>query len=292
MEVNTTIAGGYGEVYGAGQRKNTLGASSGTAADGEGTAADIFRKLKQAFEEDNKLTAENIKAETDWRDMTDAEWDKLLEHLDGYLADYKEQMEYLKEVQEEAAVRASAGAPADMRALLVAQAMLKVAASAGATGNVDSNAEQLEKESWTYNLETDDQEILATAKAANEYARDVMSKSQELAILGDTETGISETEETTELASMETTEGKKIWTITAFSENGIVCTRCEDGVSTVLWRLDYKNSGDNEKVLDFLRSFDKDAELKFASSKDFWERFLAGEISAEEIEKLREDVYN
>ena len=78
---------------------------------------------------------------------------------------------------------------------------------------------------------------------------------------------------------MEDDGNKKVWTITAFGEDGIICTQCTvGGESRELWRLDYKNSGDAQKVWDFLARFDKDEDLKFAGSQKFWEDFLTGNV--------------
>lgn len=49
-----------------------------------------------------------------------------------------------------------------------------------------------------------------------------------------------------------------------------------------------RNPEDCKNVWDFFNSFDKEAKLDFASSKTFWENFLAGRISEEEISKLHE----
>ena len=44
-----------------------------------------------------------------------------------------------------------------------------------------------------------------------------------------------------------------------------------------------------KKVWDFINSFDKDADLKFASSRQFWEDFIDGKISNAEIERMHEE---
>lgn len=79
---------------------------------------------------------------------------------------------------------------------------------------------------------------------------------------------------------------KTTWTVTVFTEDGITYTQFKDGVKTELWRMSYKHKGDYEKITDFLNSFDKNSDLKFASSKSFWEDFLDGKISDEELRKL------
>ena len=144
---------------------------------------------------------------------------------------------------------------------------------------------KLTPENIKLEMQTDDQAILAKAKMANEFAPDMISKSQEMALSGDTTVGISETENLKECASLDEDENKKkIWTITAFTQEGIICTECPAGGSSrELWRIDYENPEDAEKVWEFLARFDKDADLKFAGSQRFWEDFLAGSIDNDQI---------
>lgn len=53
--------------------------------------------------------------------------------------------------------------------------------------------------------------------------------------------------------------------------------KCRDGEIIDSWELKYTNPEDAKKVRDFLDRFDKDANLIFSGSKDFWEKFLNGE---------------
>ncbi len=244
------------------------------------SVSDILEMLKET----HKLTKENIK-EKDWREMSDEQWDKMLEGIDEYIEDYKEDLKKLKELQDEAARKGAANAPADMKTLAASKAALMAAANGivGA-GEITEGAEEIEKSSWTYNLETEDQTILAVAKMANEFAPYVLSKAQELALTGDTTVGISETENIKECATLnEEDEKKKTWTITAFTEQGIICKESTDGVTKELWRIDFNNSSDYKKVWDFLGQFDKDADLKYSGEKNFWDDFLAGRINVDDI---------
>lgn len=248
-------------------------------------ADEAFKMLKETMIEEHKLTPEKIKLEKDWRKMDDEQWDKLIEHIDKYIDDFKEELEHREEIQEEAAMKAMADAPADMRATAASKAMLSAVVNGIAGEEPDGDVSHLEKISWTYEMQTDDQSILAKAKMANEFAPDMISKSQEMALSGDTTVGISETENVKECASLDEDENKKkIWTITAFTQEGIICTECPAGGSSrELWRIDYENPEDAEKVWEFLARFDKDADLKFAGSQRFWEDFLAGSINNDQI---------
>lgn len=209
-------------------------------------AADAFQKLIDQMIADHKLTPDNIRLEKDWREMDDEQWDKLIGHIDKYIEENREELEQMEEEQREAAMKAMGEAPADIRTLAA-----------------------------------------ATAKMVNEYAADVMSKSQELALTGDTSAGISETKDLTECASLqekESEEKEKVWTVTAFSADGIICTECpEGGTPRQLWRIEYQDPQDAKRVWDFLAKFKKDADLKFAGSRQFWEDFLVGNVNAEDF---------
>ena len=249
------------------------------------SAADVFKMLKETIIKEHMLTADNIKKQDDWREMDDEQWDKLIENIDKYIDYIQEELEHMEEICEEAAMKAMADAPAYMRTAAVSEAMLNAMSSGIVGGGADGDASYLEEISWTNEMQTDDQVILATAKKANEFASDMISKSQEIDLIGDTSVGISETENVKECASVTEDANKKVWTITAFGQDGIVCTQCTmGGESKELWRIDYKNGGDAEKVWNFLGRFDKDADLKFAGSKEFWEDFLAGNISDDKLE--------
>ena len=255
------------------------------------STADAFKTAVEEMIEANKLTPDNIQKEDDWREMTDKEWDKLMEHIDKYIDDHVKELEEMKRIQEEAAQKMAAEAPANMRTIAAANAALKAAANGFATDGVENDETLRERESWTYNMQTDDQVILATAKMANEYAADMMTKSQELAITDTTTVGISSTPEVKECASVDEDGKDRIWTITAFSQDGIICKRGRIGEELEeLWSVKYENPDDYKRVWDFLDRFEKDADLKFAGDKDFWENFLAGRIPDSELNELVERI--
>lgn len=170
MEVNTE----YTSVY----LKNTPGGK-------KLNPQEEFQIAKAAMEEEHKLTPKNIKNEDDWRKMSDKEWDKLVAYIDEYLDNVREELQDLKEKQEEAAQKMAAEAPARMRAIFAARASLNVAAN-GFMGNVNGgDADELEKKSWTYEMETDNQVILEEAQMANERVHDLQMKLRETALTGD-----------------------------------------------------------------------------------------------------------
>lgn len=148
-------------------------------------ALESFRKMKESFVEEHKLTPDNIKAEEDWREMSEESWNKLMEHIDKFIEDYKERMENMKKLQEEAARKMAAEAPAEMRSIAVSQAVLRAAAN-GIAGTVSAaDPEELEKSSWTYELESEDQEVLLEAKKANRQMVELSATVQESVLVKD-----------------------------------------------------------------------------------------------------------
>ena len=103
------------------------------------SSRDLFREAVQKFCDDNQLSAQELKEEKDWREMTDEEWEQLLEGVDEYIDAFKERLRQLKEIQDEAAQKAALEADSDMRATAASAATLSAAASGlGTTSEADS----------------------------------------------------------------------------------------------------------------------------------------------------------
>ena len=259
------------------------------------SSRDLFREAVQKFCDDNRLTEQELKEEKDWREMTDEEWDKMLEGVDEYIDAFKEHLSQMKEILDEAAKKAALEADSDMRATAASAAALSAAANGfGGTSEADAESQTEEgvptedgvkhEKNWTKNLKTDDQTVLRTAKEAQEMEKKALSRFQEVQLTGTTTVGISQTDTGTECASVEVDENKeKVWTITAFGENGIVSTRCQNGKIIDSWEIKYTNPNDAKKVQDFIGRFEKDANLIFSGSKDFWEEFLSSDMDADSI---------
>lgn len=216
-------------------------------------------------------------AETDWRDMTPEQWDKLVKNLDDYINDYKAEIKQMVKMQQEAAEEAALNASPEMRAQAASRAALMVAAN-GHTEieDVDVDASADPKDSWTYELDTDDPAILEKARMANDIAETVLSKTQELLLTDDTTEGISAANGIVEAASAtESDKKEKVWTITAFGESGIVCKRGTFGNMETIWEIQYEHPGDCKKVWDYLASVKDDDSFEFAGDKEFWMEFLA-----------------
>lgn len=58
--------------------------------------------LLKLLEDANTLTTQEPTEEKDWREMSDEEWDKLLEGIDKYIDAFKERLRQMKEMQEDA----------------------------------------------------------------------------------------------------------------------------------------------------------------------------------------------
>ena len=78
-----------------------------------------------------------------------------------------------------------------------------------AEAGLGENASSLEKLSWTHEMKTDDQVILATAKMANKGAADSVSKVQEMTQTSDRISGTSETVDDKKYADREDAEEGK-----------------------------------------------------------------------------------
>ena len=63
--------------------------------------------------------------------------------------------------------------------------------------------------------------------------------------------GVS-SESAADSASCDDESGEKVWTVTAYTEQGITCKEFKDGVGTLLWQIDFKNPTDYNKVMDYL----------------------------------------
>lgn len=241
--------------------------------------SDLFSEAVQNFKNANLLTAQELKADRDWREMSDEEWEKVLADVDEYIDAFKKQLKKKKEMQEEAAQKAAMEADSDMRATAASSAALGVVANGlGCTAEGDAEDGADYEKNWTKNLKTDDQTILRTAQVAQDMEKMAMSKLQEVQLTDSTVVGISRSENVTECAFVEEDENKeKIWTITAFGEDGIVSTRCQNGKILDSWEIKYTHSDDAKRVWDFLAKFDGDPDIKYAGSKDFWEDFLKNE---------------
>ena len=166
--------------------------------DKNATISDFIKK----FQEARQITAQELKEDKDWRDMTDSEWDKLLSGFDKYIDTVKEQIKEMEEKQKEAAQKAAVKAAPDQRTTAASSAALHAAAggsvdAATAQGEDKENrtaadGEPAHEKNWTKNLQTDDQTILRVAKRAQEMESMAIAKYQEAMVFEKTTTGTGE----------------------------------------------------------------------------------------------------
>ena len=153
--------------------------------DKNATISDFIKKFGEA----RQITAQELKEDKDWRDMTDSEWGKLLSGFDKYIDTVKEQIKEMEEKQKKAAQKAAVKAAPDQRTTAASSAALHAAAggsvdAATAQGEDKENqtgadGEPAHEKNWTKNLQTDDQTILRFAKRAQEMESMAIAKYQE-----------------------------------------------------------------------------------------------------------------
>ena len=152
------------------------------------TAADLLA----LFEENNKMTSQDLKDSDDWRTMSDDEWDKMLEGIDKVIEAFRERLREMIKQQQEAALKAAADAPAELKSVAASQAALDVASNGFFGGTASETEEDTETEpiagedlgvdhenNWTKKLKTDDQVILRSAKSAQEMESKALQRMEE-----------------------------------------------------------------------------------------------------------------
>ena len=88
--------------------------------DKNATISDFIKKFGEA----RQITAQELKEDKDWRDMTDSEWGKLLSGFDKYIDTVKEQIKEMEEKQKKAAQKAAVKAAPDQRTTAASSAAL------------------------------------------------------------------------------------------------------------------------------------------------------------------------
>ena len=244
------------------------------------------------FEDAHKISAQELKEEKDWRDMTAEEWDKMLEGVDKYIDAFKERLREMKEMQDEAAQKAAMEADPEMRTIAASSAALAVATGFDSgssmeteeSGEVSAEDGVDHEKNWTKKLKTDDQTVLMTAKEAQKMESHALSKYQEVQLVGSTSVGVSYTNAATECTSVEEDDEKeKVWTITCIDADGISSKKCQNGKVLSSWELKLQSPEDAKRVDDLIAGFKNDENLRFAGIKDFWEKFLSGNISKDDL---------
>ena len=71
--------------------------------------------------------------------------------------------------------------------------------------------------------------------------------------------------------------------ITCFTSEGIICREAGMGENEYLWKLDFEDEQDYEKVMDLVNSFPEDWNLKFAPNEKFWKDYLSERIDKDDF---------
>ena len=71
--------------------------------------------------------------------------------------------------------------------------------------------------------------------------------------------------------------------ITCFTPEGIICKRTGMGENEYLWKMDFTDEQDYEKVKELMDSFPDDWNLKFAPNEKFWKDYLSERIDKDDF---------
>lgn len=246
--------------------------------------------LIKLLEDSHKLTAQELKEEKDWRELTDEEWDKMLEGIDKYIDAFKKRLRQMKEMQEEAAQKAALEADSDMRTTAASSAALSAAAS-GLGGTTETEAEaslddavpsidgEKHEKNWTKNLDTDDQTVLRTAKKAQETEAMAQRKIEE--IVNDSEYSSYEyisVVDKIEQSEKGAVEDKEPLKLIAMDINGIRCIN--DDTHEVEWEIKFNSEAEYQKAAKLMKWLGHNMNnFMAATDEKQWSDFLSGKIS-------------
>lgn len=115
-----------------------------------------------------------------------------------------------------------------------------------------------------------------------------LTKYQEIQLTESTTIGTSSVNGATECASYEIGGNGKVWTIICIGKDGISSKKCRDGMELDSWEIKFTNPDEAKRVEDFIAGFKKDANLKFAGTRDFWSLFLTDGISRDNLVELND----
>lgn len=219
--------------------------------------------------------------------FTIKEWEKLLADFDDAEEALQEQIkEIIAEVEEQAAkealrrqVESGTAAPGEVTDVSVPTAALPTAETAGSVANpkADENGGAAAPTIPT-----------ATVAAGNTASSNTAAEKTDAVSEEEAEkVGALLTDEVTKCSFPTDDPKQKHWFITCYGQDGIMCKEAWfDGTKWVnrdCWDLKYTEPGQREKVLAFIQRFPQDANLRFASHKEFWEDFLAGKIDEDDF---------
>lgn len=246
--------------------------------------ADLIKML----EESHKLTAQELKEEKDWREMSDEEWDKMLEGIDKYIDAFKERLRQMKEMQEEAAQKAALEADAGTEALAASSAALAatngfeggtVTDTVGSEGGLPSMDDEEHEKNWTKILDTDDQTILMEADEAQKMEAMAQKRLEEIAS-GNSEYSSYEYVSVIDSISQknEYSEVKEPLKLIAMDRNGIRCIN--DDTHEVEWEIKFNSEYEYKKAAKMMKWAGTHMNNYMAATEESkWKDFLSGKIS-------------
>ena len=247
------------------------------------SASDLLKMLGES----HKITSNNLKEEKDWREMSDDEWDKMLEGIDKYIEAFKERLKQMKEMQEEAAQKAALEADAGNEAIAASSAALAAVSGFVGEASQDTNGEEnvipsengeKREKNWTKKMDTDDQTILMTAKRAQEMEKMAQRKIEEIA--GDTEYSSYEYISVVDRIEQreETEEAKEPLKLIAMDINGIRCIN--DDTHEVEWEIKFNSQAEYRKAANIMKWASSHMNnFMAATDEKQWAEFLSGKIS-------------
>lgn len=246
--------------------------------------ADLIKML----EESHKLSAKELKEDKDWREMSDDEWDKMLAGIDKYIDAFKERLEEMRKIQEEAAQKAALEAESGMKAIAASSAALSAANGfeGGASTETESSEGELpfmdeadHENNWTKKLKTDDQTVLMTAEEAQKMENMAQRKIED--ITNDTEYSsyeyISVIDQIEDKAA-EIEEAKEPLKLIAMDRNGIRCIN--DETHEVEWEIRFNSEAEYKKAANLMKWIGMHMnDSKAATDETMWTDFLSGRTS-------------
>lgn len=248
------------------------------------SASDLIKML----EESHKITSKDLKEEKDWRDMSDEEWDKMLEGIDKYIEAFKERLKQMKEMQEEAAQKAALEADAGNGANAASSAALAAASGFGGESTDSDEGEEnimpsedgeKREKNWTKKMDTDDQTILMTAKEAQKMEKMAQRRIEELA--NDSEYGSYEYISIVDRIERNDENGEAVkepLKLIAMDINGIRCIN--DGTHEVEWEIKFNSEAEYKKAATMMEWIGYHMNNSTAvSDEKQWADFLSGKSS-------------
>lgn len=218
--------------------------------------------------------------------FTIKEWEKLLADFDDAEEALREQIkEIIAEVEKQAAkealrrqVESGTADPGEVTNVSVPTAALPTVETTGSVANPKSD-ENGKAAAPTIPTATVGNVTASNAAAEKLNPVDEIEEAEKVAALL--------TDEVTKCSYPTDDPRSKHWFVTCYGQDGISCKEAWfDGTKWVnrdCWDLTYTEPGQREKVLAFIQRFPQDANLRFASHKEFWEDFLAGEIDEDDF---------